>query len=45
MFMVMIMMMMTTMLIRLPLMVKILSIEMSMKRGLNEGFWGLRERH
>ena len=31
------MMMMTTMLMRLPLMVKILSIEMSMKRGLNGG--------
>ena len=33
------MMMMTTtmMMMRLPLMVKILSIEMSMKRGLNEG--------
>ena len=38
MFMVMMMMMMTTsMLMRLPLMVKILSKEMSMKRGLNEG--------
>ena len=36
--MVMMMMMMTTMLMRLlPLTVKILSIEMSMKRGLNEG--------
>ena len=39
------MMMTTTMLMRLlPLMVKILSIEMSMKRGLNEGTLGtLRE--
>ena len=33
----MMMMMTTMMMMRLPLMVKILSIEMSMKRGLNEG--------